>query len=277
MPLFKCYTTFQKRGRSLPVYQKRTRPARRSKLGKKMKSSALFVLVGVLLTGVECLDKRGEKCLPGANHKETPSPENAMLACQAYKENSCCSSDFTKQLATSPIKKIGDFSWTQCNNTLSHKCEKFMVNVECFYRCSHNAIFWKNPCYPSAISKAPVCSSFCDAWFDACKDDLTCAKNWATGFNMTAGNVNTCKGPCRNFSDFYSNGKDLCESMWGSSFVYTEETDCLKLNFTAPNPNDKLVEKLFGEQGTEKPESGAVANIASLSLVIFIPFLALIQ
>ena len=244
-----------------------------------MKASALLVLVGVLLTGVECSHKQSKECLPGENHKETPSPEDSMQACQAYKENSCCSSDFTKQLASSPIRKIGNFSWTQCNNTLSPQCEKFMVNVECFYRCSHNTIFWKNPDFPSAISKAPVCSSFCDGWLDACKDDLTCAKNWATGFNMTAGKVNTCKQPCQNFSEFYSDGKDLCESMWGSSFVY-KKTDCLQLDFTAPNPNDKLVEKLFGEHGTEKtekPESGAVAYIASQSLVIFIPFLALIR
>ena len=210
-----------------------------------MKASKLLVVVCLLLMSAECSGRR-DKCLPGENHKDAPSAEDSMQACQAYKENSCCTSDFTRRLANPPIRKIGNFSWTQCDNTLSRKCEEFMVNVECFYRCSHNTVLWKNPYYPSAILKAPVCAGFCDDWFDACKDDLTCAKNWITDFNMTANGENTCKQPCETFREYYNDGKDLCESMWGSSFVY-RETDCLQLNFTAPNPNDKLVEKLFGE------------------------------
>jgi len=122
-----------------------------------------------------------------------------------------------------------------------------MVSIECFYRCSHNTIYWENPAFPSAMLKAPICASFCNDWFDACKDDLTCAKNWLTDFNTTRpGDANTCINPCRNFSTYYSGGKELCENMWGSSFEY-KETDCLQLNFTSPNPNDQLVEKLFGD------------------------------
>lgn len=80
---------------------------------------------------------------------------------------------------------------------------------------------------------------------------------------MSSDGSNTCKEPCRNFSDYYVSGKDLCESMWGTSFVY-KETDCLQL--TDPNPNDKLVEKLFGEKGN-KPKSGAFAFTLDLFLV----------
>lgn len=204
------------------------------------------------------------KCLPGDKHKESPSGEESMAACKSYKDASCCTSDFTKQLATPPIKKVGKFSWTPCNNTLSPKCDAFMVMVECFYRCSHNTYFWKNPDYPSAIMKAPVCASFCNGWFDACKDDLTCAKNWITDFNKTETGVNTCKKPCKNFSDYFTNGKDLCESMWGTSFVY-KETDCLQMNFTGPNPNDDLVKRL-----SEK--SGALFFTVSLA-ALWIPLL----
>ena len=201
----------------------------------------------------ECLERpdtiHDHKCLLGEKHKPEPSAENSMLACKVYKNNSCCTSNFTKQLLT-PVKKIVSFSWTHCNNTLSPKCEAFMVDIECFYRCSHNAIYWENPQYHSSILKAPICASFCDGWFEACKEDLTCAKNWIFDFNFTDG-INTCKQPCRNFSDFYSSGKELCEGMWGTSFVYTETDDCLQLNLTETNPNDKLVEKLFGGEGNE--------------------------
>ena len=151
-----------------------------------------------------------------------------------------------------------------------------MVDIECFYRCSPNAIYWENPQYHSSILKAPICASFCDGWFEACKDDLTCAKNWIFDFNMTD-DINTCKQPCRNFNDFYSSGKELCEGMWGTSFVY-KETDCLQLNLTDltdTNPNDKLVEKLFGGKGNE-PKSGVPAFTVNLFLVFILAMLSIV-
>lgn len=217
-----------------------------------MKIGAVLIVASALVVSAEC-QKRDDKCLSGGKHKDSPSAEESMVACQAYKNDSCCTSDFTKQLATSPVEKIDNFSWTQCNKNLSRRCESFMISVECFYRCSANAIYWKNPDYQSALLKAPICASFCDGWFEACKDDLTCAKNWISGFNMTTDGSNTCKQPCKSFSDYYVSGKDLCESMWGRSFIY-KETECLQLNFTDPNPNDKLVEELFAQKPTNRTD-----------------------
>lgn len=231
-----------------------------------MNTITVLIFASSLAVSANCFE-RPDKCLPGGKHKESPSAEESMTACKAYKDDSCCTSDFTKQLAMSPITKIDNFSWTPCNKTLSPKCEAFLAMVECFYRCSHNAIFWKNPQYPSALLEAPICAGFCDDWFDACKDDLTCAKNWLTDFNSTTG-INTCKQPCRNFSDYYTDGKDLCEGMWGKTFVY-KETDCLQLNFTSPNPNDKLVEELFGESGN-KTKNGAFASTVSRVVMVWI-------
>lgn len=239
-----------------------------------MKIAAVLVVVSALFMSAECL-KREDKCLPGEKHKDSPSAEESMVACQAYKSDSCCTSDFTKQLATSPVKKIDNFSWTPCNKTLSRKCESFMVSVECFYRCSRNAIFWRNPNYQSAVLKAPICASFCDGWFEACKEDLTCAGNWISGFNTSRDGSNTCKDPCRNFSDYYVSGKDLCESMWGTlSFVY-KETDCLQLNFTDPNPNDNLVEKLFGDK--EKKPTNEASIFTHDVFLVYIPVLQLLS
>lgn len=239
-----------------------------------MKIAAVLVVVSALFMSAECL-KREDKCLPGEKHKDSPSAEESMVACQAYKSDSCCTSDFTKQLATSPVKKIDNFSWTPCNKTLSRKCESFMVSVECFYRCSRNAIFWRNPNYQSAVLKAPICASFCDGWFEACKEDLTCARDWISGFNMSRDGSNTCKDPCRNFSDYYVSGKDLCESMWGTlSFVY-KETDCLQLNFTDPNPNDNLVEKLFGDK--EKKPTNEASIFTHDVFLVYIPVLQLLS
>lgn len=50
-----------------------------------------------------------------------------------------------------------------------------------------------NVAYDSALANLPLCSDFCDNWYDACKDDLTCAENWITDWNYTAdGNINIC-------------------------------------------------------------------------------------
>lgn len=207
----------------------------------------------------------GQRCLPGNNHKKYASAEENLLACKAYKNNSCCTSDFTRQLVNSPIKSIYNFSWTPCNNTLSARCEAFLVLIECFYRCSPDAIYWENPDFPSAIKKAPICASFCDEWYDACRDDLTCGRNWLTDFNVSADGVNTCKQPCRNFSAYFTNGKDLCEGKWGQTFVYKEnDVDCLKMNITSPNQNDEVVKKRLGNKDAK---GSSLVSRASLVLV----------
>lgn len=207
----------------------------------------------------------GQRCLPGNNHKKYASAEENLLACKAYKNNSCCTSDFTRQLVPSPIKSIYNFSWTPCNNSLSARCEAFLVLIECFYRCSPDAIYWENPDFPSAIKKAPICASFCDEWYDACRYDLTCGRNWLTDFNFSADGVNTCKQPCRNFSAYFTNGKDLCEGKWGQTFVYKEnDVDCLKMNITSPNQNDEVVKKRLGNKDAK---GSSLVSRASLVLV----------
>ena len=207
----------------------------------------------------------GQRCLPGNNHKKYASAEENLLACKAYKNNSCCTSDFTRQLVNPPIKSIYNFSWTPCNNTLSARCEAFLVLIECFYRCSPDAIYWENPDFPSAIKKAPICASFCDEWYDACRDDLTCGRNWLTDFNVSADGVNTCKQPCKNFSAYFTNGKDLCEGKWGQTFVYKEnDVDCLKMNITSPNQNGEVVKKRLSNKDAK---GSSLVSRASLVLV----------
>ncbi len=45
---------------------------------------------------------------------------------------------------------------------------------------------WQN-IYPSSLANLPVCREFCDAWFEACADDMTCVKNWITDWNNVDG------------------------------------------------------------------------------------------
>ena len=185
------------------------------------------------------------RCLTGTFHKLNPGPETSdYKACHAYKDKTCCTAAFTNQLAVTPIAKIGNFSWLTCRQrSLSKQCEDFMREVECFYQCSPNVGYWKGQFRGSFVG-VPICSSFCDSWFDACKDDLTCAKNWITDFDYDQNGNNLCKSSatCSKFSDIYKNGSGLCNAMWGTSFKYTVSTkpnDCMHLtginNGTDPN------------------------------------------
>lgn len=239
-----------------------------SSLWRTMHASVKFLIHAfslLLIANAAIGHEIGQRCLPGNNHKKYASAEENLLACKAYKNNSCCTSDFTRQLVPPPVKSIYNFSWTPCNNTLSARCEAFLVLIECFYRCSPDAIYWENPDFPSAIKKAPICASFCDEWYDACRYDLTCGRNWLTDFNVSADGVNTCKQPCKNFSAYFTNGKDLCEGKWGQTFVYKEnDVDCLKMNITSPNQNDEVVKKRLSNKDAK---GSSLVSRASLVLV----------
>lgn len=52
------------------------------------------------------------------------------------------------------------------------------------------------------MNRVPICSKYCDDWFEACKDDMTCAQDWLNGFNFTS-NVYSCptSSTCRTFSE----------------------------------------------------------------------------
>ena len=228
-----------------------------------MKFSALFNVVTLSSIAFTICFERPNECLPGPKHKEAPSAERSLQACLAYQDNACCTANFTQQLGSSPVEGVGNFSWSPCSGTLSPKCEAFMVKVECFYRCSHNAIFWKNRHYPSAILKMPICASECDAWLEACKDDLTCARNWITDYNMSSNGANTCKQPCEKYTDVYSSGEDLCENLWGASFV-SKEIDCLKFTVTDSSDNDKVVEKLFGRNEAETSAAPTATEVSTV-------------
>ena len=34
---------------------------------------------------------------------------------------------------------------------------------------------------PGDLGDVPICGKYCDDWFEACKDDKTCTKDWLEG------------------------------------------------------------------------------------------------
>nr|XP_056723272.1 retbindin [Euleptes europaea] len=164
-----------------------------------------------------------DRCLPGGKHKASPSPEGHLGTCHLYRENACCSPDVIQDLS-----KANDIYWNRCGG-LSSRCEEYLQQVECFYRCSPIAAQWPHPQRPTAVLAVPLCQNFCDQWYDACKEDLTCARNWLTDWHWGP-DGNNCSQECISYGQMYKDGKELCETIWDDSFtVSTDPCDCLTL------------------------------------------------
>eukprot|EP01083_Nonionella_stella_P255488 876854_1 len=192
------------------------------------------------------------ECLSGGKHKEKPSPEDSTYAaCLNYKDSSCCTADFTQQLAASTVTYIQDgdeiFNWTHCGG-MSESCEQYFIEIECMYRCDPNMIYFAGE-YPSSLNRVPICSQYCDHWYEACKADLTCVENWIFEFIRDKDNNNVCpsESVCDTFENTYGNGQQLCNVLWGNTFNYTAENDlCLTPNANAANT--LVVDTLFSKK-----------------------------
>ncbi|KAK5607259.1 hypothetical protein CRENBAI_003449 [Crenichthys baileyi] len=134
-----------------------------------------------------------------------------------YADNSCCTEEDIQDIAYVPSDSNKNEPWDKCG-PLSLECEGFLKRVSCFYRCSPDASRWPHPHRHSYIQAVPLCHSFCRDWFDACRMDMTCARNWARdprGQN--------CTGTCVQYQQMYQHGRDLCESLWGDAFMTVED------------------------------------------------------
>uniref|UniRef100_A0A672GWR8 Zgc:109949 n=1 Tax=Salarias fasciatus TaxID=181472 RepID=A0A672GWR8_SALFA len=117
-------------------------------------------------------------CLQDGKHKAAPGPEPHLSECGMYADNSCCSEEHIQDVSYLPSASSKNEPWDKCG-PLSAECEGFLKRVSCFYRCSPDAARWPHPQRRSYIQAVPLCHSFCRDWFDACRMDLTCARNWA--------------------------------------------------------------------------------------------------
>nr|XP_005310744.2 retbindin [Chrysemys picta bellii] len=188
--------------------------------------------LAVLCGGAGRLDSR---CLAGGKHKAAPSPEGQLGVCQLYAANACCSPRVAQEISSAPLAKVNDIYWDRCGN-LSPRCEHYLQRVECFYRCSPSAARWPHPQRPTAVLEVPLCLTFCEAWYEACKDDLTCARNWVSDWQWGP-QGNNCSRDCVPYSQMYQDGRELCENIWGDSFVAAREPcPCLSLTGSDADP-----------------------------------------
>ena len=125
------------------------------------------------------------------------------------------------------------------------------------------------------IQNVPVCADYCDAWFEACRNDLTCVDNWLEDFDFAIDGVNTCpaNSQCVTFEQMYGDARGLCNRMWGEAFFYSTDVDncaVMVFNNTMPNPNYRLSLPVSGSQSMVKIGSPIVVygTILMMSLLI---------
>ena len=90
----------------------------------------------------------------------------------------------------------------------------------------------------------PVCAEYCDAWFEACKDDLSCGE--LVYHDISVDFTSSCpqNSICRTYREVYQDGRGLCNNIFGSDFVYSTDRDnctVMAFNNSMANPNFKLM------------------------------------
>ncbi|KAK3753712.1 hypothetical protein QZH41_013802, partial [Actinostola sp. cb2023] len=234
-------------------------------------NTLILSVCGVLILGGTLALADGE-CIQGKYHKDKPSAATGFQICQEYSNNTCCTKSFTDTLKRSRTEELYNHTWDLCK-ALSKPCEQYWLQQECFYQCSPYVYKWQHPSDGQSIHGGhtfalravrrivqfsseipvllfvgvPICSSVCDGWFDACKDDQICVQDVLTGYEFLANGTNRCpaNSSCTTYSDMFKNGEGLCNKMWNTSYVYTtenaEHSNCMLLSFNGTNPNGKVM------------------------------------
>lgn len=104
---------------------------------------------------------------------------------------------------------------------------------ECNYGCSS-----KHSQSYSAGTPIPLCGTYCDSWFNACANEVTCSytwNNWGLGPGGYVCNSSRLDGfafqPCKTFRDTFGSAQGMCgglttassrpvAALWGNTYRY---------------------------------------------------------
>jgi len=211
-----------------------------------------LLAAGLVLTAAQECDV----CHLHYYHKEVSSKEvfgADVKQCREYQSESCCTPKIAKGVSVEGyLYSNGD--QTYACPAVSAKCQAFFIEEACFYHCDKNLGKWRKheDCSDAKpndnawqIAKMPIKASYCDAWYDACKDDTICADESKSYFDIKNCNARNAKNKntngCKKFSDVYTDAEHMCVAMWDNSFTYEkDETKGYTMTFAegTANPNN---------------------------------------
>jgi len=195
------------------------------------------------------------------------TPNSSVCTCGSYYSSSCCTMSYVKAVAAGPDQIYAGWSFNHCGKTMSSKCRAYMEAQECSYGCDLRLSQRYYNLYnaPANFTSIPVCASYCDAWFDACADDVTCSYNWGTWPTIGTGSslyiCNTTptdasyvtSSPsgvpfqtCKTFRETFRNSRGLCGNggsfpssdagLWNNAYTYSTASNCYAFTGPAPGP-----------------------------------------
>lgn len=215
-------------------------------------------------------------CLDATYHKKEPGPEAKLFdQCTPWKDRSCCTENTTRDIHE---KSLYNFNFNHCREETGHgmseACLRHFRQDHCFYECEPNIGPWvqkdSKKMRKERFLNVPLCSSDCDSWWEACKDDLTCTDNWPVNMKFNSSGNHCPKGAkCQTFEKIYKTAKDFCEKVWNYSWKYTENGACMRIwfNGSAGNPNRRVAEVYV-----DQLLNSSSYPTKSLLLVIFLLF-----
>ncbi len=111
---------------------------------------------------------------------------NVQGECHPWKQRSCCHGETVGSVEE--MKALYGSSWDRCG-TMSEACERFFVFELCFYECEPSVGLFRrfndsqtdHPDFNTwQLYQMPMKKSYCDAWFDACKNDFFSEERFST-------------------------------------------------------------------------------------------------
>ncbi|XP_013385040.1 folate receptor alpha-like [Lingula anatina] len=184
--------------------------------------------------------------LPNEYSKARPSPE-PDVECIRYRDESCCKPNMTTSfLEDHQWMNMTDYGHCPQKPRLSPECERLTHDEMCFFACSPNSGPWivrgKEYPYSDRYNQLPVCASQCDKWWNACKEEYTCHRNWFTDPAWDANGMNICPkdAVCKKYTEVYTSAADFCNTIWDGGYHVVPDTEpCMEFSFdpAKPNPN----------------------------------------
>ena len=196
------------------------------------------------------------QCITESHVKDHPTPESTIAngTCGRYSALSCCTSITTARVDRANATDLEN-SWPICRE-VSNNCSHYLRANNCFYFCDPYLGLWNVSAF-GHLYQVPVCASYCDEWFEACKNDSTCSSNW---LSASTGNCNANQ-TCRTFAETFTNGKNMCNSIWSTQYVYDQDNNnCITMFFIGENPNENVT---FEGQDTTQVTGSPTSTLGS--------------
>ena len=225
-----------------------------------MQFAIMLELILVFVTVASVASDEELHCITSPPDKDHPSPEPSIAqgACGRYSAFSCCTPTTAARVDQSNATDLENL-WPICGE-VSDRCLRYLRAENCFYFCEPYVEPWKGP-FNGSLSRVPICASYCDEWFDACKNDSTCSSDWLETSVIAGQHHCDANQTCQTIATTFTNGKNLCNTMWGTEFAYDEDnTNCMTMIFTGKNPNADVTSEKQGTTGTTPSTAPTAAS-----------------